>query len=111
MNNSKIDFFGKTCKTESQLEKAFKARCKARGVLAYKFSSPYRRGVPDALFINKQGAVVFVEFKNPNDGTQLSKLQQIEIRKMLEQGANVFVAYDANHAETIFSLMEKVPNA
>lgn len=100
---SKISFFGKTCRTEADLEKAFKARAKQYNMLAYKFSSPAKRGVPDMLVIYR-GKTFFIEFKSPsNPSTGLSELQKIEIRRMQNSGAWVDVAYDCNDAERIFT--------
>lgn len=75
-------------------EAAFQKRCvkksKDRGWLAYKFSSPAHRGVPDMVFI-KQGKVVFIEFKAPNGGGRVTPLQHKTIFDMTVHGASVHV--------------------
>jgi hypothetical protein len=99
---SKIEFFGKTTRTEAQLEKAFKQALIKRGFLCYKFSSPAKRAVPDAILIGPNGFVAFVEFKNPIDKTQLTKLQEIEVGKLKLNNANVFVVGTGDEAEKVF---------
>ena len=62
--------------TEKNLQKKIVKYAKDRGVLAYKFSSPARRGVPDLILVGKRGQVVFMELKNPNEKGRLSELQK-----------------------------------
>ena len=49
------------------LEKQIEARvceyARAKGMLAYKFTSPARAAVPDRLFIAPDGRMFFCEFK------------------------------------------------
>ena len=99
---SKITFFNKTVRTEAELQKAFVKKMTALGFLCYKFSSPAKRGVPDYLIICPNGETVFVEFKNPTSNNGLSKLQALEIRKMREHGASVYVVHDGDEAEVAF---------
>lgn len=73
---------------ESLIERKCCAWAKANGWLAFKFTSPNNRAVPDRLFI-KDGRVVFVEFKAP--GKQPTKLQTSVINLMRGRGATVHV--------------------
>jgi Holliday junction resolvase len=102
---SKITFFGKSVRTESQLEKAFKDKLKGAGFLCYKFSSPAKRAVPDCIAICPNGYVVFIEFKNPLTGSKVTKLQQIEIDKMTKQGARVHVVHNGSEGELLYSML------
>jgi len=102
---SKITFFGKSVRTESQLEKAFKDKLKSAGFLCYKFSSPAKRAVPDCIVIAPNGHITFIEFKNPLTGSKVTKLQQIEIDKMSNQGAWVFVVHNGIEGELLYDLL------
>lgn len=81
---------------EAGLQKKCCEKARRQGWLAYKWSSPAHRGVPDCIFI-KDGVVVFVEFKNPNGKGVLSPLQKLTCEKMVANGANVRVisSYEA----------------
>lgn len=61
---------------ESKLEQKLIAHIKKLGGIAYKFTSPNRRGVPDRLCVMPNGRVLFVEVKAPNK--QPTPLQQHE---------------------------------
>jgi len=99
---SELTFFGKSVRTEAQLEKAFKDKLKSAGFLCYKFSSPAKRAVPDCLIICPNGLTVFVEFKNPVNKTTLSRLQVIEVEKMRAQNALVYVVGTGDRAEQVY---------
>ncbi len=61
---------------ESKLEQKLIAHIKKLGGIAYKFTSPNRRGVPDRLCVMPNGRVFFVELKAP--GKAPTPLQQHE---------------------------------
>lgn len=48
---------------EKDIEQAVKDYARAKGLLAYKFTSPARAAVPDDLFVTHWGQVFFIEFK------------------------------------------------
>lgn len=73
---------------ESWVEGKVVTWSKANGWLAFKFSSPSLRGVPDRLFI-KDGLVVFIEFKAP--GKKPTPLQAATLAKLTKFGARVAV--------------------
>lgn len=84
----------KTPKAPNPLEKAIEIKvcdhAKALGCVVYKFTSPSRRSVPDRLFIMPGGkGVFFIEFKRLGQKPTLA--QAIEIAKIQNQGAKVFV--------------------
>jgi len=70
--------------SESQLEAKIVAYAKSRGCLAYKFSSPARRGVPDRIVVAPGGRILFLEVKR--EGQRPTALQEREIRLLREQG-------------------------
>ncbi len=61
---------------ESKLEQKLVIHIKKLGGIAYKFSSPNRRAVPDRLCVMPNGRVFFVEVKAPTK--QPTALQQHE---------------------------------
>jgi len=76
---------------ESQIERKVCDYVKSKGGLAYKFTSPQRRSVPDRLFILPGGRVVFVEFKRP--GGKLTSGQEREIQRLKDLDCAVHVAW------------------
>lgn len=74
---------------EKDIEKAVCDYARKHGVLAYKFTSPARRSVPDRLFICPNGRVFFIEFKR--EGCRPTDAQEVEIAKIRKQGVPVYV--------------------
>ena len=88
---------------EKTLQKNIVKFAKASGMLAYKFESPSKRGVPDLLLINEHGQTMFLEIKHPNKKGQLSPLQRHEIQKLRAKGATVYVIDDYDRAKAIIT--------
>ena len=82
---------------EKETEKKFKKALEAKGCLVYKFASPNCRGVPDRIVITDAGRVLFVELKTEKG--VLSKLQKVQIKKLLAYGQKVFVLYGIQEVE------------
>lgn len=82
---------------EREIEKKFKSALEAKGCLVYKFASPNCRGVPDRIVITDTGKVLFVELKTEKG--VLSKLQKVQIKKLLAYGQKVFVLYGLQEVE------------
>ena len=82
---------------EREIEKKFKSALEAKGCLVYKFASPNCRGVPDRIVITDTGRVLFVELKTEKG--VLSKLQKVQIKKLLAYGQKVFVLYGLQEVE------------
>lgn len=75
---------------ERDIEKAVVAFAKTRNVLAYKFTSPSCRSVPDRLFIMPGAKGCFlIEFKRKGQKPTLA--QEVEIAKIRKQGIYVGV--------------------
>jgi hypothetical protein len=85
--------------TESQIERAACLYAKSVGMLAYKFTSPGRAGVPDRLFLTPTGGVFFVEFKCATG--RVSALQKNEHRIIRKHGHEVHVVWDFNQAKQV----------
>lgn len=81
-------------RNEGELQKWFINELKKEGILAYKFSSPAKKGVPDLIIVGLWGAgtCTFVEMKSPTGKGVLSELQKYQIKKLLDGGAEVYVA-------------------
>ena len=82
---------------EKEIEKKFKSALEAKGCLVYKFASPNCRGVPDRIVITTTGKILFVELKTEKG--VLSKLQKVQIKKLLAYGQKVFVLYGLQEVE------------
>ena len=89
------------------LEKDIEARvceyARAKGVLAYKFTSPARAAVPDRLFIRQDGVMWFCEFKAA--GKKPTPAQDREHTRLREQKVNVFVIDNVNEGKTMIDVM------
>jgi hypothetical protein len=72
---------------EKNVEKAFCDLIKRYGGIAYKFTSPNRRSVPDRLCVMPNGFVFFAEIKSAKG--VLTELQAREIATL--EGMGVFV--------------------
>lgn len=83
-------------KVEKELESSVKAALTVKGCLCYKFVSPARVGVPDAIIIKPDGDVFFIEFKSPSGSGTLSPNQQIEIGKIRRQNCPAYIVGNAS---------------
>lgn len=77
---------------ERDVEKALVDAVEKRGGIAYKFSSPNRRNVPDRLIVLPNCAPFFVECKRPGEGP--NKGQAREIARLLGLGQAVYILND-----------------
>ena len=75
---------------ERDIEARLVASVAAAGGIAYKFTSPGRRHVPDRLVVLPAGSAFFVELKAP--GKQATAGQRREHAKLRALGQFVFVA-------------------
>ena len=91
----------KVFKTEAQLQEYAVKTLKGTGCLVYKFSSPAKRGVPDLIVVPPNGRVFFIEMKHPNKQGRLSKLQKLEIAKLMGNRALVFVIDSVDEVDGI----------
>lgn len=82
---------------------------KERGWLAYKFTSPARRSVPDRIFINPFGLVIFIEFKAT--GKVPTEAQEREIRRLRENGCFVLVIDSVEDCKILVDLFGGVKYA
>ena len=74
---------------EKEVEKFLVREVKKIGGISFKFISPGNAGVPDRIVILPNGRVVFVELKT--DKGKLTKLQELQIKKISDLGADVRV--------------------
>jgi hypothetical protein len=89
---------------EKVIEKKVCDHAKSKGCLAYKFTSPSQRSVPDRLFITPAGTVFFIEFKRK--GEKPTPAQEVEIAKLRAKGVFVSVidnvASGISHVDSFF---------
>lgn len=74
---------------EKYIEAKVAKYAKEKGFLAYKFTSPSNRSVPDRIFISPKGRVSFIEFKRK--GKSPTELQAKTISEIREKGVDVLV--------------------
>jgi len=85
---------------ESTIEKAVNKYARSLGWLAYKFTSPSNRGVPDMIYF-REGVVLLIEFKAP--GEQLRPLQAEVIKRFRANGAIVHVIDSIEQGKEVFN--------
>lgn len=81
--------FGRIKMLEKEVEKFLVREVKKIGGISFKFISPGNAGVPDRIVILPNGRVVFAELKT--DKGKLTKLQEVQIKKISDLGADVRV--------------------
>lgn len=84
---------------EAKIERAVCDYAKGKGWLAYKFTSPGKRAVPDRMFL-RDGTALFVEFKAP--GKKPTVLQSHEHERLRAAGFWVFVIDNADEGKALF---------
>ena len=85
---------------EKDIEKLFRDEIKKAGGKAYKFTSPGNDGVPDSIAMLPGGHIVFVELKT--DTGKLSKLQELQCRRIAELGQTVRVLHGLAEVRDFF---------
>ena len=85
---------------EKTVERELVKRVKEEGGIAYKFTSPNRRSVPDRLCLLPGGNILFVECKAP--GKKPTKLQAGEHERLRALGFEVVVV---DGVETVKELL------
>lgn len=84
--------------SEKNLQDFLLKKCKKFNILAYKTEAKGCRGFPDVTVCH-DGAVYFIELKNPNGKGRLS-VQQIDlITEMKKRGIKVHVYNSKEHVE------------
>ena len=86
--------------SEAALEQRVVAFCNAHGLIAYKLTSPGRRGVPDRMILGPGQKVLFLELKAP--GKKPTKLQLHEIAKLQALG------FPAEWTDSLFEALELI---
>ena len=90
---------------ESSIEQGVVKYAKEKGFLAYKFTSPSNRGVPDRIFI-KNGKLFFIEFKTP--GKKLSKFQEQVIKKLYLEGFKTYLVSNIAHGKNLINYYDEL---
>jgi len=74
---------------EKQIEDKVCQYARSKNILAYKFTSPARMGVPDRMFVAPLGRVFFIEFKR--EGGRVTPAQEREHTRLIAHGCEVHV--------------------
>lgn len=88
---------------EKDIEKRVCEFARSLGCLAYKFTSPATRHVPDRLFITPKGTVLFIEFKRL--GLKPTPAQYVEIDKIRQHMVFVFVCDSVESGKRVMEEM------
>ena len=84
---------------ESRVEQAVNDFARKEGWLAFKWTSPSQRGVPDMIYF-KDGVCQMIEFKAP--GAKPSPLQHAIHKRLKEHGFHVYVVDNIEQGKTLF---------
>lgn len=88
---------------EKDIEGKVREYALKKGFLAYKFTSPNRRSVPDRLFITPTGVVFFIEFKQA--GKKPTPGQAKEHETLRGHNVAVFVVDNVAQGKFVIDLM------
>jgi len=84
---------------EKDVERLLVKHIQQLGGMAYKFTSPGRRAVPDRVCLLPDGRIFFVELKAP--GKKPTKLQLLEHKKIRAMGFEVLIIDHKDHVYAI----------
>lgn len=84
---------------ESYIESKVCEYARKKGWLTRKYTSPGHAGVPDRIFFNWDGRILFIEFKAP--GEKPRPLQEREHARLRERGFLVFVVDDIDEGKRL----------
>ena len=93
---------------EAVVEQYLVKRVKEIGGIAYKFTSPGRRSVPDRICVFPTGIVLFVECKA--SGGVLSAGQKREIERLQELRASVTVVWSKENVDDLLAAVTEARN-
>lgn len=88
---------------EKDIERRVCEFARSKGCLAYKFTSPAARHVPDRMILCPNGTVYFIEFKRK--GEKPTPAQAVEIEKIRKMKVEVFVVDDVEKGKEIVDFM------
>lgn len=91
---------------ERDIQKKVRDYAKRQGWLTFKWDGTNARGVPDCIFINPNGLVMFVEFKAT--GKKPTKLQTRRIDQLENQGAFVAIIDNVDTGKNIVDLFQEI---
>lgn len=93
---------------EKVIESTVVNYAKNKGWLAYKFTSPASRGVPDRLFMGPFGQFFFIEFKRK--GYVPTALQEVVFKEIESRNIKVFVVDDIERGKQLIDKYSTIPS-
>lgn len=90
---------------ERDIERYLTERVRDMGGIAFKFSSPARRGVPDRIVTLPNGVLAFIEVKTACG--KLTGLQKQELRRLRELGQKAFVVRSSEDVESVLNELRR----
>ena len=91
---------------EATIERDVCAAAESAGFLAWKFTSPNRRGVPDRMLVSLWGLVSFWEFKRPGETIEPNSPQERRMEELGQRGIMVVVCDDVERGLLMLKAME-----
>lgn len=90
---------------EKNIEKFLVREVKKLGGLCYKWVSPGNAGVPDRIVLLPDRPALFVELKTEKG--EPSKLQKVQIKKLRNLNAPVYILYGLEEVKEFIKLCKK----
>jgi len=91
---------------EKDIEKAVCDYARKQNWYVRKFSSPNRRSVPDRIFLNPGGLVLFIEFKRP--GGKLTPAQRREREEIMKHNGYCYKVENIDQGKFIIDTWQNV---
>jgi len=85
--------------SESHIERTVNQYARSRDWLAFKWTSPSQRGVPDMIYF-RDGECLMIEFKAP--GKKPTLYQEAIHRRLKDHGFDVYVVSDIGQGKLLF---------
>ena len=90
--------------SEQQIQTKIISVLENRGAYVVKIVSATRAGVPDILACY-QGNFIGIEVKKPSTKTNVSKLQQYNLQKIIDAKGRAIVAWEPEQVEELLDLL------
>lgn len=91
---------------EAKIERATCNYARKHDVLAIKLSDPHFNGLPDRMFISRQGVIAFVEFKR--QGGKPTALQERVMRDLVNRHCDTFIIDSADSGKQLIDAIQDV---
>lgn len=91
---------------EKEIEAYLVKLVSKEGGIAYKFTSPNRRNVPDRMCVMPDGLILFIECKAPGKKATPGQLREHE--RLIERGQAVYVVDTYNTVKKVITIWRTI---